>query len=84
MKAMKTTNVALAVAAASMFAFAPMATVQAGSGENVHCYGVNKCKGNNDCKSASNACKGQSSCKGQGFVAMSKNACDKIGGKVGD
>lgn len=84
MKAMKTTNVALAVAAASMFAFAPMATVQAGSDSNVHCYGVNKCKGNNDCKSASNACKGQSSCKGQGFVGMSKAACDKVGGKVGD
>jgi uncharacterized membrane protein len=84
MKAQKTTNVALAVAAASLFAFAPMATVQAGSDSKVHCYGVNKCKGNNDCKSASNACKGQSSCKGQGFVSMSKSACDKIGGKVGD
>jgi uncharacterized membrane protein len=84
MKAMKTTNVALAIAAASLFAFAPMATVQASSGDKVHCYGVNKCKGNNDCKSASNACKGKSSCKGQGFVAMSKNACDKVGGKVGD
>ncbi|HHI93627.1 MAG TPA: hypothetical protein ENK04_08975 [Gammaproteobacteria bacterium] len=86
MKAMKTTNIALAVAAASLFAFAPMATVQAGGDHDakVHCYGVNKCKGNNDCKSAANACKGQSSCKGQGFVTMSKHACDAIGGKVGD
>ena len=84
MKATKTTSVALAVAAASLFAFAPMATVHAGDDAKVHCYGVNKCKGNNDCKSASNACKGQSSCKGKGFVAMSKNACDKIGGKVGE
>lgn len=84
MKAIKTTNVALAVAAASLFAFAPMAAVQAGSGDKVHCYGVNKCKGSNDCKSAANACKGQSACKGQGFVGMSKSACDKIGGKVGD
>lgn len=84
MKAMKTTNVALAVAAASLFAFAPMAVVHASDDAKVHCYGVNKCKGNNDCKSASNSCKGQSSCKGQGFVAMSKNACDKIGGKVGE
>lgn len=84
MKAQKTTNVAMAVAAASLFAFAPMATVQAGSDANVHCYGVNKCKGHNDCKTANNACKGHSSCKGQGFVSMSKSACDKIGGKVGD
>lgn len=90
MKAMKTTNVALAVAAASLFAFAPMSIVQA-SGDHesehaakVHCYGVNACKGKNDCKSADNACKGKSSCKGQGFVGMSKHACDAIGGKVGD
>lgn len=84
MKATKTTNIAMAVAAASLFAFAPMSAVQAGSDAKVHCYGVNKCKGNNDCKSATNACKGQSSCKGHGFVTMSKSACDKIGGKVGD
>ena len=84
MKASKTTTIAMAVAAASLFAFAPMSAVQAGSDAKVHCYGVNKCKGNNDCKSATNACKGQSSCKGHGFVTMSKSACDKIGGKVGD
>ncbi|MBL1278597.1 MAG: hypothetical protein COB30_021185 [Ectothiorhodospiraceae bacterium] len=85
MKALKITNIALAVAAAGLFAIAPMATVMAGSGhDKVHCYGVNKCKGNNDCKSADNACKGQGSCKGQGFVGMSKAACDKVGGKVGD
>ena len=84
MKASKTTNVALAVAAASMFAFAPMASVQANEDAKVHCYGVNKCKGHNDCKSATNACKGQSSCKGKGFIVMSKHACDGIGGKVGD
>ncbi|HEC19446.1 MAG TPA: hypothetical protein ENI97_08885 [Gammaproteobacteria bacterium] len=86
MKAMKTTNIAMAVAAASLFAFAPMSAVQAGSGHDakVHCYGVNACKGKNDCKSASNACKGKSSCKGKGFVAMSEDACEKIGGKIGD
>ena len=84
MKASKTTTIAMAVAAASLFAFAPMSAVQAGSDAKVHCYGVNKCKGNNDCKSVTNACKGQSSCKGHGFVTMSKSACDKIGGKVGD
>ncbi len=85
MRAIKTTNIALAVAAAGLFAMAPMSVVQAGSGhDNIHCYGVNKCKGNNDCKSADNACKGKSACKGHGFVSMSKAACDKVGGKVGD
>ncbi len=84
MKASKTTNIAMAIAAASLFAFAPMSAVQAGSDAKVHCYGVNKCKGHNDCKSASNSCKGQAACKGQGFVSMSKSACDHVGGKVGD
>ena len=79
----KSTGIALAVAAAGLFTVAPM-TVVAGSDDTVHCYGVNKCKGNNDCKSASNSCKGQSSCKGQGFVKMSKDACEKIGGKIKD
>ena len=52
--------------------------------EMVHCYGVNKCGGHNDCKTANNACKGQASCHGQGFVAMSTKACDDVGGKVKD
>jgi len=84
MKISKSTGVAMALAAAGMFAVAPMAaTADSGHKEAVHCYGVNKCKGNNDCKSASNACKGKSSCKGKGFVTMSESACDKVGGKVG-
>ena len=85
MRVSKTTNIAMAVAAASLFAFAPMSATHAdGATAKVHCYGVNKCKGNNDCKTANNACKGKASCKGQGFVAMSEAACDKVGGKVGE
>ena len=83
MIAKKTTGVALAIAAAGMFTMAPM-TVTAGYDANVHCYGVNKCKGHNDCKTANNACKGKNSCKGQGFIKVSKEACDHLGGKVGD
>lgn len=83
MKASKTTNVAMAIAAASLFAFAPMSAVHAGDSGKVKCFGVNKCKGQNDCKTASNACKGQSACKGQGFLQMSKAACDKAEGSVG-
>lgn len=52
--------------------------------ELAHCYGVNKCNGHNDCKTAENACKGQAVCKGHGFVAMSTKACDDVGGKVQD
>jgi uncharacterized membrane protein len=74
---------ALAIAAASMMG---VATVNAAPSEtaNVHCYGVNICKGHNDCKTAENACKGQAKCKGHGFVAMSAEACDHIGGTVGE
>ena len=84
MKVNRRTSITLALAAAGMFAAAPMAAVAGDGHDKVHCYGVNKCKGNNDCKSASNACKGKSSCKGKGFVAMSAEACDAVGGKVGD
>ena len=49
----------------------------------VHCYGVNICKGHNDCKTADNACKGQASCQGQGFVGTTAKSCPDIGGKVG-
>jgi len=80
----KATGIALALAAAGMLSTAPaFAAEKSGSDANVHCYGVNKCKGHNDCKTASNACKGQASCKGQGFVSMSEKACDDVGGKVG-
>lgn len=51
--------------------------------ELTHCYGVNVCKGHNDCKTAENACKGHAVCKGHGFVALSAATCDDIGGKVG-
>lgn len=81
MKVHKTTGVALAVAAAGLFSIAPM-TVSAGSDSEVKCFGVNKCKGHSDCKSANNSCKSKNSCKGQGFVKMSKDACDKVGGSV--
>ena len=75
-------RLAMATAAAAMFATAPITSVQAGSSADVHCFGVNKCKGHNDCKTASNACKGMASCKGHGFVTMSKHACEEIGGSV--
>ena len=45
------------------------------------CYGVNVCKGHNDCKTAENACKGHAVCKGHGFVNMPASSCSDIGGK---
>ena len=73
---------ALALAAATMFA--GVATNAMAADANVHCYGVNACKGQNDCKTKDHACKGQGSCKGQGFLSMTKSMCDAKGGKVGE
>lgn len=48
---------ALAMAAATMFA--GVATQVQAADATVHCYGVNACKGQNDCKTKDHACKGQ-------------------------
>jgi uncharacterized membrane protein len=50
--------------------------------EAVHCYGVNSCKGQSDCKSGNHDCKGQNSCKGQGFKAETAKACAAAGGSL--
>ena len=80
----KTLGVAMAVAAAGLLGTtSPLMAGESSGDKLVHCYGVNKCKGHNDCKTAKNACKGHAACKGQGFVAVSEKACDHLGGKVG-
>jgi len=52
--------------------------------KNVHCYGVNSCKGTSDCATAEHSCKGQNSCKGHGYKAMSEEACKAAGGTTTD
>ena len=47
------------------------------AGGEVHCSGVNACKGQGACASA------QNSCKGKGFVNVSgADECTKAGGKI--
>ncbi|MGD2082591.1 MAG: hypothetical protein PVF91_06475 [Chromatiales bacterium] len=84
-------GVAMAMAAAGLLAgcsgnplHSSASAAPAGKVELAHCYGVNKCAGHNDCKTAANACKGQASCKGHGFVAMPPGACADVGGTVKD
>jgi len=77
-----TIGAALAFAAASLAATPTIVSATESAQAKVHCFGVNKCKGHNDCKTATNACKGMASCKGQGFVGMSASACDGMGGTV--
>jgi hypothetical protein len=57
-------------------------TVHAADGKTVHCYGVNSCKGQSDCKSGSHDCKGMNDCKGQGFKDLTAQACTKQGGST--
>ena len=75
------TGIALAAAAATFFATAPLAADKAGTDTTGKCFGVNACKGKSSCKSAGHTCKSQNACKGKGFVMVSKEACEQIGGK---
>lgn len=78
----KFSGIAIATAAAGLFAFAAVpGTASAGEDGKVHCTGVNACKGKSACKTASNACKGMNSCKGKGFLVMSEKECKEKGGK---
>ena len=82
-----TKGVAIAIAAAGLLGGCqsyPTSSTKTASTDLVHCYGVNACKGHNDCKTASNACAGHASCKGHGFVAMPSKACGDVGGKTED
>lgn len=89
-KSAKSTGIALAMAAAGLLSVGTSFTASADLGDSgktvdlVHCYGVNQCKGHNDCKTDDNACGGQGSCKGHGFVAMPSKACTDIGGQLKD
>ena len=79
-------------AMAAAFAFSAVAAdVPAGASgiavaasDKVHCYGVNACKGQADCKTATNDCKGQGSCKGHGFKGVMAKACLEQGGTIAD
>jgi hypothetical protein len=71
-------GLAIAAAAATLFAVAPV-TVSAG-GTPGHCAGVNACKGTSSCKTANSACKGHNECKGKGFVIVDEETCGQLGG----
>ena len=78
-----TTGIAVATAAAALFAMGTSVTVQAADAPSVKCAGINSCKGTADCKTADHACKGQNSCKGQGWVAKASEAeCKAAGGTL--
>ncbi len=76
---MTKTGTLLASAAAAAFAFSAgtaLADHHEAKGDKVHCEGVNACKGNGECKTASNECGGLNSCKGKGWVSMTADECE--------
>jgi len=53
------------------------------AGGEVHCAGINACKGKGSCAGAENACKAKNDCKGKGYVDVgSAEECKKAGCKV--
>jgi hypothetical protein len=84
MRLKNATCTALTTAAAILFSTGFVSTSFAGSDAKIHCTGVNGCKGQSACKSATNACKGQNSCKGKGFLEMTQDECKDAQQKAHD
>jgi hypothetical protein len=80
----KITGATLAATAAAMLLGGAVGlTSTPASADSVKCQGINACKGQSACKTASNACKGQNACKSQGWVpTASAEACTSQGGTV--
>ena len=81
MKMTQKSGTKIALTAAALLVSGTLATtVLAAGGETGKCFGVNACKGQSACKTASSACKGHNACKGQGFLVMSEKKCARKGG----
>ena len=84
---MSSSRTAIGFAAAAAMIALSSATVSSpalakGGASVVHCYGVNSCKGQSDCKSGNHDCTGQNDCKGQGFKELSSKTCKAKGGSL--
>lgn len=78
-----TLSIAATAALLALTAAAPTTAAYAAKGNKiVPCYGVNNCKGQSDCRTATNGCKGQNSCKGEGFKDLTEKQCAKAGGSL--
>ena len=53
---------------------------EAAGDDQVHCGGVNACKGKAACATRTNDCAGKNECKGKGWVEMSAKDCKAKGG----
>jgi hypothetical protein len=86
---MDTKGAVIVAAVAGLFATVPvLASAQQSQQPSpsqpgtVKCQGVNSCKGQGACKSATNSCQGKNGCKGQGSVEMTAKECQEKGGTI--
>lgn len=50
---------------------------------DVHCAGINACKGQGECGGKGNSCAGKNECKGKGWITKKTAAdCTTVGGTV--
>ncbi|MGE3318865.1 MAG: hypothetical protein AB7I18_06175 [Candidatus Berkiella sp.] len=83
----RTSKTALALAAAAAALFATGCSTMCGSNCNealVKCAGSNACKGSSECATPDNSCKARNSCKAAGWSYMTKGECTTAGGTVVD
>ena len=81
-KKMNKKKMLLAASVAGLVALSGLAAATPVFAEDVHCAGVNACKGMGDCGGKGHACAGKNACKGAGWVKTSADVCQKIGGTV--
>ena len=48
----------------------------------VKCLGINECRGQSQCDTATHGCAGQNACKGKGWLLVPRSDCSEKGGKV--
>jgi len=79
-----TSGLILATAAAALFISGSAMAAEQGAAQEVkvNCGGINACKGQSECATATSACNGLNACKGQGVNTVTKKECDEKGGKV--
>ena len=79
----KVTGASLAAAAAMLLVAGCATSDKPMQSAEVHCAGINACKGHSACKTANSSCKGLNACKGQGWLPTASAAdCTAAGGTV--
>jgi hypothetical protein len=81
-KAKKLTGLALATAAAGLFAAAGSGNAYAGTESKIQCAGVNACRGQSECATINNECQGHNDCKGEGWLYTTADECRAKGGRI--